>query len=96
MKKLFLSAALLVAFSLTSFASEKKVAKFLEVKTEVKSNFELQDGLLGSCTIIVRAYNSDGELVGSRIHTFPAESSAECSKIGDQVMSLYEVGALTM
>lgn len=75
---------------------KKKSIVVLEVKTEVKSSFEVQDGVLGSCTVIVRGYNSDGELVGSKIHTFPAESSAECSKIADQVMMLYDMGVLTL
>jgi hypothetical protein len=104
MKKLFFSAALVVAFSLTSFAAEKVELNNAEVKIESESTIRIQENSTyvinsdasGSCTVIITAYNSDGIAVGSRIHSLPADSQSDCDKIGDQILMLYQIGALKM
>ena len=50
----------------------------------------------GTCTIIITAYNSDGEVVDSRIHTFPADTQSECNTIANNVLTLYQIGTLKM
>jgi hypothetical protein len=104
MKKLLFSAIVMIAFSVTSFANTKEVDNSTDVKTESEFKIASQDNVIsetnfdvdGSCTVIVRQYNQDGEVIASRIHTFPAESAEDCNKIGQQVLMLYQVGTLTM
>lgn len=77
MKKFLLSATLLVAFSLTSFAADKEVLNKSEVKTEVKtqlqteSDFQSEDKAKDICVTIEFRWadgESDGE--GGMILTF--------------------------
>jgi hypothetical protein len=66
MKKLFLSAALVVAFSLTSFAAEKIVSKEIMKLDLVKTSSINSDGLiLKSCTYDIidsRTFQKIGEI----------------------------------
>ncbi|MBC5840145.1 hypothetical protein H8R23_01905 [Flavobacterium sp. F-380] len=104
MKKLFFSAAIVVAFSLTSFAAENKLVKVPSYSTMSNSiivnqlNYSDASAIIfdGTCTVYVTQYNSEGEVTGTRIHTLPATSQADCEKTANQIKTLYEIGALTM
>ena len=91
MKKILLSATLVVAFSLTSFASESKTENVLSSSTLVSSTI-----FDGTCTVYVTQYNSEGIATGTRIHTLPATSQEDCEKTAKSIKTLYEIGALTM
>jgi len=97
MKKVIFTTIFTIVFSLVSMANST-VEKSVFVENKIQNNFDIDKTLelKGSCTVIIKAYNSDGECVGSAIHTFPADSQGQCDQIADQVLMLYEIGILTI
>lgn len=63
------------------FANENPIAKTTKEST-INFSFEEAkfDNLLGTCSVTVTFYNADGEVTGSRLHTFyNVNIQAECS-----------------
>lgn len=80
MKNFIFSLAFLLIGSY-GFANENSISKTTKEST-INFSFEEAkfDNLLGTCYVTVTFYNADGEVTGSRLHTFyNVNSEAECS-----------------
>ncbi|MBG6060346.1 hypothetical protein IWX83_000109 [Flavobacterium sp. CG_9.1] len=85
MKKLLLSATLLVAFSLTSFAGEKGANK-AEVENYPFLKSQANQDLVGTCYVTISAYDEEGNKVKTWVLQFNnVESAEDCNQIGGMV-----------
>lgn len=91
MKNLFFSLAFMLV-GVVGFANTEVVETSNVEKPELSSKPLSDDG--GTCTVIIRSFNSDGECTGSQIHTMYAASAEDCNEIGQQILTLYQLGFL--
>ncbi|MFK8058767.1 MAG: hypothetical protein AB8B78_01635 [Polaribacter sp.] len=79
MKKVILTLVLSFSF-LFSFGSNLS-EKNLKEKSELITINNLVKNVIGSCTITIKGYNQDGELVHYHQFTVPANSRIHCAQI---------------
>ena len=96
MKKLFLSLAfvLMSSFVFATTVDQSTVSNDI-VKTVDGVSFDskfVKDESFGTCTVIVRFYNSDGEVTGTRIHTFyNVATESDCESWATAVSLHYSI-----
>lgn len=95
MKKLLLSLAfvLIGSFAFASTKSTQTTISKSSVEIVDTYSFEAKDSKgqnFGTCLVTVRFYNADGELTGTRIHTFyNVESESDCKSWATAVRLSY-------
>jgi len=94
MKNLLLSLLFMLISSFAFATTTNQSTVFTEVVKTVNdgsfdSNF-LKYEAVGTCTVTVRFYNGDGELTGTRIHTFyNVASESDCNSWASAVRLSY-------
>lgn len=80
------------SFAFATTTNHSKVSTEV-VKTINDVSFDskfLKHESVGTCTVTVRFYNADGELTGTRIHTFyNVESESDCNSWASAVRLSY-------